>query len=50
MLLDQPHLRPLIPENVPFLPVPHILPQHLAGIAGQLSYILPEALKDIKIY
>jgi hypothetical protein len=27
---------PLVDENVPLLPVPHIMPQHLAGVSGQL--------------
>ena len=32
----QPLPRPPLNENVPLLPVAHIMPQHLAGIAGQL--------------
>ncbi len=31
----QPLPRPLVYENVPLLPVPHIMPQHFAGITGQ---------------
>jgi hypothetical protein len=27
---------PAVNENMPLLPVPHIVPQHLASIAGQL--------------
>jgi hypothetical protein len=27
---------PAVNKNMPFLPVPHIMPQHLAGIAGKL--------------
>jgi len=32
----QPLPVPLVDENVPLLPVPHIVPQHFTGIAGQL--------------
>ena len=39
-------LPPPVNENVPLLPVPHIMPEHLAGIAGQLPRILPEAIED----
>jgi hypothetical protein len=39
-LLKMPHGQPLpghlVDENMPLLPVPHIMPEHLAGIAGQL--------------
>ncbi len=39
-LLEMPQGQPLpcphVYENVPLLSVPHIMPQHLAGIAGQL--------------
>jgi len=50
-LLKMPQGQPLpghlVNENVPLLPVPHIMPEHLAGIAGQLPRILPEAFEDI---
>jgi len=36
MAQGQPLPGPIVNENVPLLPVPHIVPQHLAGIAGQL--------------
>jgi hypothetical protein len=36
MPLGQPLPGPMVDENVPLLPVPHIMPQPLAGIAGQL--------------
>jgi len=32
----QPLPRPLVNENIPFLPSPHIMPQHFAGVAGLL--------------
>jgi len=32
----QPLPCPLVDENMPLLPVPHIMAQHFAGIAGQL--------------
>jgi len=32
----QPLTRPPVDEYVPLLPVPHIVPQHFVGIAGQL--------------
>ena len=39
-LLEMPQGQPLpcpfFDENMPLLPVPHIMAQHLAGIAGQL--------------
>ena len=39
-LLKMPQAQPLpgpfVDENVPLLPVPHIMAQHFAGIAGQL--------------
>jgi len=36
MLLGQPLLGPAVNENMPLLPVPHIVSQHLAGVSGQL--------------
>ena len=39
-LLEMPQGQPLpgpaVHENVPLLPVPHIMPKHLTGIAGEL--------------
>ena len=39
-LLEMPQRQPLpgpaVNENKPLFPVPHIMPQHLAGITGQL--------------
>jgi hypothetical protein len=39
-LLEMPQGQPLpgpaVHENMSLLPVPHIMPEHLAGIAGQL--------------
>jgi len=32
----QPFPGPAVNENMPLFPVPHIMPQHLAGITGQL--------------
>jgi len=32
----QPLPGPYVDENVPLLPVAHIMPKHLAGISGQL--------------
>ena len=41
-LLEMPQCQPLpgpaVNENMPLLPVSHIVPQHFAGIAGQLHY------------
>jgi hypothetical protein len=40
----QPLPCPLVDENVSFLPVPHIMAQHLAGITGQfhgLGHVAP---------